>query len=85
MSHFHPNYFDVNTFKQGVNQGPDGVDAGVKFWKMFSEQQKIISDFDIISSTPDSPINEFLEYIEFEELLKKVKDEESCNHTSTIK
>jgi len=68
LSHFRSDYFDVNTFKQGVHQGPDGVNSGTKYWKLFSEQQKSMPDFEIISSSPGSPINEFLEYIEFDEL-----------------
>lgn len=70
LSHFHPNYFDVNTFKEGRNQGPHNQDSGTKYWKMFSEQQKNIPNFEVISSSPSSPINEFLEYVEFEDLIK---------------
>jgi|TARA_R110000851_G_scaffold285798_1_gene439583 hypothetical protein len=68
LSHFHPNYFDVNTFKEGLNQGIHGENAGVRYWKKFSEQQVSIPDFEVISSSPDSPINEFLKYVEFEDL-----------------
>jgi len=68
LSHFRPDYFDIKTFKEGVNQGKDTYHAGTHYWKLFSEQQKSIPDFEIISSSPDSPINEFLEYVEFDEL-----------------
>ena len=66
LSHFHPNYFDVKDFKEGVNQGPHNENSGVLLWKLFSEQQKKIGGFEIISSTPSSPINQYLTYVEFD-------------------
>lgn len=87
LSHFHPNYFDVKTFVQGVNQGPhrnDG-DSGVKYWRLFSEQQKNIPNFEIVSSSPNSPINNFLEYVDFEEFFKTEENEESSNNTGVTK
>ena len=69
LNHFRPDYFDVN-FKEGETQGPYGVNAGTKYWKIFSELQKDMDDFEIISSSPGSPINEFLEYVEFDNLFE---------------
>lgn len=74
LNYFNPDYVDVGTFVEGVNYGPPNADSGTKYWKMFSQQQKSIPNFDIISSSPNSAVNEFLEYVEFDDLIESYKN-----------
>lgn len=72
LSHFHPKYFDVGGFVEGKDVGINIPESGILYWEVFSRQQKSIPNFEILSSSPDSKINQFLEYVEFEELLNKI-------------
>lgn len=68
LSHFHPNYFDVKTFKQGINQGIDNHESKLDLWKKLSDCIKNLENFEIYSATKNSPINDIFEYVEFEKL-----------------
>lgn len=69
LSHFHPKYFDVDTFKEGVNQGSDSHKSKTYYWEIIAKEHKKIKDFEIISSSPNSPINNFFKYIDFKDLV----------------
>lgn len=70
LSHFRADYFDVNSFVQGKNQGHDNEESHLALWKIAAEGEKKMENFKIYSSTPNSPINDLFEYVEFEKWFK---------------
>ena len=80
LSHFHPKYFDVDLFEECETHGPpcrDGGNTTTKPWeetttsinKIFSEAG--LTQPQIISATPDSPLNSVFEYIPFDEIVRE--------------
>jgi len=68
LEHFHPQYFDPETFPEGKTQGKPDESNGIMPWKKLSEMQPDAS-YQILSCTPDSIINDYLDYVNLEDLL----------------
>ena len=68
LEHFHPQYFDPETFPEGETQGSPDESNGIEPWKKLSEMQPDAS-YQILSCTPDSIINDYLDYVNLEDLL----------------
>lgn len=80
LSHFHPKYFDVELFKECETHGPPcrfGGNTTTEPWEttinsineIFSEAGLIQPQ--IISATPDSPLNSAFKYIPFDEIVRE--------------
>lgn len=74
LEHFHPNYFDPKTFSEGKTHGPSDPDGGLLHWHKFIKWMGVTTrrngiDFEIISSSPDSSLHEFIEYVPLEDVL----------------
>jgi hypothetical protein len=74
LEHFHPEYFDPKSFFEGDTHGNSEADGGLAQWETVLEhinsmKQNYPFEFEIISSSPKSSLNEMLEYVPLEEIL----------------
>ena len=78
LSHFHPKYFDTELFDEGLTHGhPDSGSTTTKPWeetvnsinKIFHESS--LSPPELVSATPNSPLNSVFKYIPFEQIIRE--------------
>ena len=79
LSHFHSKYFDVTEFTEnethGTHEGANSVHTNESAWKealdMTIDRIEILTGqfTEIISSTPESPINNIFPYVPFEDMI----------------
>jgi hypothetical protein len=72
VEHFHPDYFDPARFIEGKTQGSPDDWHSAKPWQMIKDAN--LPDFEIISSSPGSKINNIFEYRDLQDLLKEDKE-----------
>ena len=72
VEHFHPDYFDPTRFIEGKTQGSPDAWSSEKPWQMIKDAN--LPDFEIISSSPGSKINNIFEYRDLQDLLKEDKE-----------
>jgi len=72
VEHFHPDYFDPTRFIEGKTQGSPDDWHSEKPWQMIKDAN--LPDFEIISSSPGSKINNIFEYRDLQDLLKEDKE-----------
>jgi hypothetical protein len=82
LSHFHPKYFDVETFNESKTHGPPSHEnISTEPWeKTISLLNETFSEVglippEVVSATPDSPLNSVFKYIPFDEIIREENED----------
>lgn len=82
LSHFHPKYFDVESFNESRTHGPPSREnITTEPWeKVISLLNEAFSEAglippEVISATPGSPLNSVFRYIPFDEIIREENED----------